>query len=146
MSISTPDFRSRDFLLTHVQQTMGFYHPRAVDPEGGFYHYFKDDGTVFDAVTRHLVSSTRFVFNYSMAYPHSHRQEYLEQVKHGLAFLRDVHRNPATGGYAWVLRFLDGKAEVADATNHCYGLAFVLLAYSSVSRWGAWFPWLGSSY
>jgi mannose/cellobiose epimerase-like protein (N-acyl-D-glucosamine 2-epimerase family) len=130
MSITTPDFRSRDFLLAHVQQTMAFYHPRAVDPGGGFYHYFKDDGTIYDAVTRHLVSSTRFVFNYSMAYQHFHRQEYLVGVKHGLAFLRNVHRNPATGGHAWVLKFLDGKAEIEDATNHCYGLAFVLLAYS----------------
>lgn len=130
MSINTPDFRSRDFLLAHVQQTMGFYHPRAVDPGGGFYHYFKDDGTVYDPITRHLVSSTRFVFNYSMAYRHFHRHEYLEQVKHGLTFLRDVHRNPVTRGYAWVLRILDGKAEIADATNHCYGLAFVLLAYA----------------
>jgi mannose/cellobiose epimerase-like protein (N-acyl-D-glucosamine 2-epimerase family) len=56
-----PDFRSRDFLLKHVQHTMDFYHPRAIDPLGGFYHYYKDDGTVYDTVTRHLVSSTRFV-------------------------------------------------------------------------------------
>ena len=34
---------------------------------GGFYHCFKDDGTIYDAVTRHLVGSTRFVFTYSMA-------------------------------------------------------------------------------
>jgi mannose/cellobiose epimerase-like protein (N-acyl-D-glucosamine 2-epimerase family) len=65
-----------------------------------------------------------------MAYQHFHRQEYLEGVKHGLDFLRNVHRDPASGGYAWVLRFLGGKAEIEDATSHCYGLAFVLLAYS----------------
>jgi mannose/cellobiose epimerase-like protein (N-acyl-D-glucosamine 2-epimerase family) len=136
MSAITPDFRSRGFLLEHIQQTMGFYHPRAVDPRGGFYHYFKDDGTIYDSVTRHLVSSTRFVFTYSMAYQHFHRPEYLEGVKHGLAFLRNMHRNPATGGYAWVLKFHEGKAEIEDATNHCYGLAFVLLAYSQAVRAG----------
>ena len=54
MSALPPDFRSRDFLLKHVQHTMDFYHPRAVDPLGGFYHYYKDDGTVYDTVTRHL--------------------------------------------------------------------------------------------
>ena len=102
MSAFPPDFRSRDFLLKHVQHTMDFYHPRAIDPLGGFYHYYKDDGTVYDTVTRHLVSSTRFVFNYSMAYQHFHREEYLQGVKHGLAFLRNVHRNPTTRGYAWV--------------------------------------------
>jgi mannose/cellobiose epimerase-like protein (N-acyl-D-glucosamine 2-epimerase family) len=136
MSALPPDFRSRDFLLKHVQQTMDFYHPRAVDPSGGFYHYYKDDGTVYDTVTRHLVSSTRFVFNYSMAYEHFHRDEYLQGVKHGLAFLRNVHRNPTTGGYAWVLRFPDGKSEIEDPTNHCYGLAFVLLAYACAFRAG----------
>jgi mannose/cellobiose epimerase-like protein (N-acyl-D-glucosamine 2-epimerase family) len=136
MSDTPPVFRSRDFLLRHIQHTMDFYHPRAVDSRGGFYHYLKDDGTLYDTVTRHLVSSTRSVFNYSMAYQHFHCQEYLEGVKHGLAFLRNVHRNPATGGYAWVLRFLGSKSEIEDATNHCYGLAFVLLAYAYALRAG----------
>ena len=49
---------------------------------------------------------------------------------HGLDFLRRAHRDPRTGGYAWQLHWADGKGEVGDATNHCYGLAFVLLAYS----------------
>ena len=136
MSATKPDFRSRDFLLGHIQHTMKFYHPRAVDPRGGFYHFFKEDGTVYDAVTRHLVSSTRFLFTYSMAYQYFHQPEYLEGVKHGVHFLRNVHRNPTTGGYAWTLRFLEGKAEIEDATNHCYGLAFVLLAYSYAHRAG----------
>ena len=136
MAALPPDFRSRDFLLKHVQHTMDFYHPRAVDPLGGFYHYYKDDGTVYDAVTRHLVSSTRFIFNYSMAYQHFHREEYLQGVKHGLAFLRNVHRDPITRGYAWVLRFRDGQSEIEDPTNHCYGLAFVLLAYACAFRAG----------
>src|SRR3984893_8830986 len=136
MSATAPNFRSRDFLLGHVRHTMGFYHPRAVDPRGGFYHYFKDDGTIYDAVTRHLVSSTRVVFTYCMAYQHFHQHEYLEGVKHGVAFLRNMHRDQATGGYAWVLRFLEGKAEIEDTTNHCYGLAFVLLAYACAFRAG----------
>jgi len=121
-----PDFRSRTFLLDHIERTMAFYHPRAIDPSGGFYHFFKDDGTVYDASTRHLVSSTRFVFNYARAYRQFARPDYLAALTHGLTYLRQVHRNPQTGGYAWVL----GKAGVLDGTNHCYGLAFVLLAYA----------------
>src|SRR5262245_34075803 len=121
-----PDFRSRAVLLDHVQRTMAFYHPRAIDPHGGFYHFFKDDGTIYDVRTRHLVSSTRFVFNYAMAYRHFGRPEYLDAVKHGVTYLRQVHRNPRTSGYAWLMS--DGV--VVDGTNHCYGLAFVLLAYA----------------
>ncbi|MGH8629831.1 MAG: AGE family epimerase/isomerase, partial [Burkholderiales bacterium] len=74
----------------------------------------------------HLVSSTRFVFNYAMAFRRFGDPEYLKALEHGVAFLRDRHRNPATCGYGWLL----GKGGVFDATNHCYGLAFVLLAYA----------------
>ena len=111
---------------------MAFYHPRAIDPHGGFYHFFKDDGTVYDTRTRHLVSSARFVFNYSMAWRRFQRPEYLQAVHHGLRFLRTVHRNPKTGGYAWLLEGL----VVRDPTNHCYGLAFVLLAYAHALQAG----------
>ncbi len=125
-TITEPDFRSPEFLRSHIAQTMAFYHPRAIDPRGGFFQYFKDDGTVYDAGHRHLVSSTRFVFNYAMAWREFEQPEYYAAVLHGLRYLREVHRNPQTGGYVWTLR--DGQAE--DTTNHCYGVAFVLLAYS----------------
>ncbi len=124
--ISRPDFRSPQFLLDHVRSIMAFYHPRCIDPKGGFYHYFKDDGTLYRMGERHLVSSTRFVVNYAIAYRRFGLVEYLDAARHGIDFLRRWHRSAQTGGYAWTL--LDG--EPLDATNHCYGLAFVLLAYA----------------
>ncbi|KAF1686898.1 N-acylglucosamine 2-epimerase [Pseudoxanthomonas broegbernensis] len=127
-----PDFRSRRFLLGHVRDTMAFYHPRCIDPAGGFFQFFKDDGSVYDPHTRHLVSSTRFVFNYSMAWQAFGQADYRDAVGHGVAFLRQAHRNPDTGGYAWVLH----DRQVADATNHCYGLAFVVLAYAKALEAG----------
>jgi mannose/cellobiose epimerase-like protein (N-acyl-D-glucosamine 2-epimerase family) len=127
-----PDFRNPQFLLDHIAHTMSFYHPRAIDPAGGFFHFFKDDGTIYDTRTRHLVSSTRFVFNYAMAWRRFQRPEYQDAVRHGVRFLRAAHRNPQTGGYAWVL---DGD-RVRDGTNHCYGLAFVLLAYAHALQAG----------
>jgi len=127
-----PDFRDPRFLLDHIRHTMAFYHPRAIDPHGGFFHFFRDDGSVYDAHTRHLVSSTRFVFNYAMAYRRFGDAAYLRAVEHGTAYLRERHRNASTGGYAWLL---DGD-RLADATNHCYGLAFVLLAYAHASMAG----------
>ncbi|MFL6631087.1 MAG: AGE family epimerase/isomerase [Massilia sp.] len=131
-----PDFRSPGFLLDHIAHTMRFYHPRCIDPSGGFYHFFRDDGTVYDRTTRHLVSSTRFVFNYAMAYRHVHDHDYLAAVRHGVAFLRDVHRDPRTGGYAWQLAWDGARKEVLDGDNHCYGLAFVMLAYAHALRAG----------
>jgi mannose/cellobiose epimerase-like protein (N-acyl-D-glucosamine 2-epimerase family) len=127
-----PDFRSESFLHAHIAQTMAFYHPRAIDPAGGFFHYFKDDGTIYDRSHRHLVSSTRFVFNYAMAAREFDNPEYLDAARHGLRYLREVHRNPTSGGYAWTIR--DGKPE--DRTNHAYGVAFVLLAYATARKAG----------
>lgn len=132
MSTNLPDFRSPDFLIDHVRQIMAFYHPACIDPKGGFYQFFKDDGTIYDRLTRHLVSSTRFVFNYAMAYQRFGTNEYLDAVRHGVDFLRRVHRNPETAGYAWIVR--DGR--VVDDTNHCYGLAFVMLAYAQAIQAG----------
>jgi mannose/cellobiose epimerase-like protein (N-acyl-D-glucosamine 2-epimerase family) len=139
-----PDFRSRAFLLDHVRATMAFYHPRAIDPDGGFFHFFRDDGTVYDAATRHLVSSTRFVFDYAMAARHFGSDDYRKAARHGVAFLRERQRNPETGGYVWLLR---GK-EAIDATNHCYGLAFVLLAYAHASMAGIdeARPWIAEAF
>ncbi|HEY9104089.1 AGE family epimerase/isomerase [Chitinimonas sp.] len=128
--MALPDFRQRGVLLDHIRHTLAFYTPRAIDASGGFYHFFKDDGAIYDAHSRHLVSSTRFVFNYAMAYRQFGDPAYLEAARHGVDFLRRAHHNPVTGGYAWLLDWRDGEAKVLDATNHCYGLAFVVLAYA----------------
>ncbi|KQZ39787.1 AGE family epimerase/isomerase [Duganella sp. Root1480D1] len=139
-----PNFRNPDVLLAHARHTMRFYHPRAIDPAGGLYHYFKDDGTVYDAQHRHLVSSTRFVFTYSMAYRHFHDPAYLDGARHALRFLRDVHRDASGNGYAWML---NGR-EVEDGTQHAYGQAFVLLAYSHATMAGLAEarPWIGETF
>ena len=132
-----PDVYRRQDLLNHVRDILAFYHPRAIDPSGGLYHFFKDDGTVFDAHTRHLVSSTRYVFLWAMAARHfPDTPAYLDNARRAVNFLREVHRNPVTGGYAWLLHWEDGKARILDATNHCYGLAFVLLAYAHALQAG----------
>lgn len=137
MSEPLPDFGSESFLRAHIADTMAFYHPRAIDPAGGFFHYFRDDGSIYDAAHRHVVSSTRFVFNYAMAAREFGQDarlktEYLDAARHGLRYLREVHRDAHSGGYAWTIR--DGVAE--DRTNHCYGVAFVLLAYSTAVKAG----------
>lgn len=113
----------------HIQSCMNFYHPRALDVQGGCFHFFKDDGTVYDAHTRHLVSSARFVFTYANAYRHFEDAAYLEGCEHALRFIEQVHAKP-DGGYAWLLHFGGQSATVLDDSNHCYGLAFVLLAYA----------------
>src|SRR5476649_425248 len=128
-TMNLPDFRKRATLLAHIQHTKQFYDDRCIDPSGGLYHFYKDDGSVYDSETRHLVSSTRFIFNYAMAYRQFGDAAYLDAVKHGVAFLREAHWDPQLQGYDWTLSWKDGRKQVLDPTRHCYGLAFVLLAY-----------------
>ena len=120
-----------DFLQSHILDTLAFYEPKVLDAQGGFFQHFKDDGTVYDASTRHLVSSTRFVFNYAMAVARLGQQDKLPWVEHGLDFLLQQHR---TGhGYAWILR----DQTIVDDTNHAYGLAFVMVAGATAMIAGA---------
>ena len=129
----TPTFTDKEFLLGHINSVMDFYHPRCVDTEvGGFFQHFRDDGSVYDSNTRHLVSSTRFIFNYAMAAKEFNNSEYLDVAQHGIKYLRQFHLNSKTGGYAWILN----NKTAQDSTNYCYGLAFVLLAYSTAYNAG----------
>ena len=131
--MSNPIFNDRRFLIDHIDSVMKFYHPHCIDNNtGGFFQYFRDDGSIYDFDNKHLVSSTRFIFNYSMAAIQFDSKDYLDAALHGINYLRDSHLNKNTGGYAWTMK----GAEVNDSTNYCYGLAFVLLAYSSAYKAG----------
>lgn len=132
VAATMPDFCSNTFLQQHIADITNFYHPHCIDPAGGFFQFFRDDGTIYDHKTRHLVSSTRFIINYCMAWQLTGEQAYRDAIDHGMKFLRDVHRNPVTQGYAWLLE----SGKVVDETNHCYGLAFVVLAYAKALEAG----------
>ncbi|WP_396268309.1 AGE family epimerase/isomerase [Ideonella sp.] len=135
-----PNVRDPAVLRQHVWDTLTFYDGRCVDESGGLFQFFKDDGTVYDRHTRHLVSSTRYVLTFAQAarrYPqHPRASAWLETARHALRFVQQAHWRPETGGYAWLLRWQDGRAEVLDATHHCYGLAFVLLAHAHALQAG----------
>jgi mannose/cellobiose epimerase-like protein (N-acyl-D-glucosamine 2-epimerase family) len=125
-------FANIEFQLAHVKSIMAFYDGCCFDACGGFFHYFLDDGKVYNRTTRHLVSSTRFVINYAKAARYFGRDDYTTLARHGLDFIESVHLNPSTGGYAWLLD--DGK--IIDSTNHCYGAAFILLCYAEALKSG----------
>jgi mannose/cellobiose epimerase-like protein (N-acyl-D-glucosamine 2-epimerase family) len=125
------DFADPAFLERHIAETLAFY-SGAPDPSGGFFHCFRDDGTIYDRRTRHLVSSTRFVINYARAavrYPQS--SDFLLLARHGLDFIENTHRQ-SNGAYAWEM---DGN-EVRDGRVMAYGQAFVVVAAASALRAG----------
>jgi mannose/cellobiose epimerase-like protein (N-acyl-D-glucosamine 2-epimerase family) len=131
-----PQHPTPDFLAGHIRDTLAFYRGAdgghgALDPSGGCFHFFRDDGTVYDRRTRHLVSSTRFVFNHATAFVRFGDPADQAAARHALRFLHAAHAQPQ-GGFAWQIDW-DGErrhATVQDGTNHAYGLAFVVLAHA----------------
>jgi mannose/cellobiose epimerase-like protein (N-acyl-D-glucosamine 2-epimerase family) len=126
----SPDFRSPQFLRDHIAWMIGFYHPRCIDPRGGYFHYYANDGAFRDRDRRALVSSARMIVSYAMAGRALATDAHLPAIRHGLAFLRDVHRDPRSGAYAWTLGWQDGRWAVLDGTNQAYGFVHVALAYA----------------
>jgi mannose/cellobiose epimerase-like protein (N-acyl-D-glucosamine 2-epimerase family) len=123
-------YRSRDYLVAHIKSILDFYEPNIVDPSGGFFQNFKDDGSVFNEGDRHLVSSTRMVINYCRAYELFGEEVYRRRALHGIQFVTDYHWDEQRRAYNWTL---DGR-QPTDQTNHCYGLAFVLLMHSEAVK------------
>jgi mannose/cellobiose epimerase-like protein (N-acyl-D-glucosamine 2-epimerase family) len=129
-----PDFRTPEFLRAHARSILAFYDGRCLDPAGGFFHFYKDDGTVYDTRTRHLVSSARFVVTHAWAAQRFADDEraatWRAHAAHGLRFIDEAHRDDQ-GRLAWLLSFDNGRREVLDGTQRCYGYAFVLLAFAT---------------
>ncbi|WIX34769.1 AGE family epimerase/isomerase [Salinicola sp. JS01] len=110
----------------HIDSLMGFYHPRCIDTQAGFFHAFTDSGERLQPQRRHLLSSAGFVINYARYAVYRGEPEYLHWARHGLRFLEEHHYQTRTQGYAWLL---DG-ATPEDETQRCLGLARVLEAYA----------------
>jgi mannose/cellobiose epimerase-like protein (N-acyl-D-glucosamine 2-epimerase family) len=134
MNTPQPHFDSQAFLNQHVQDTLKFYEPTAWDAQGGFFHYFKDNGHVYERSHRHLVSATRFVFNWAQAFHHTRNPRYLGWTQHALAHLQRfvLPSGPQRGLSAWTLQ----DHQLEDRTVFAYGQAFVLLAQAHAHRVG----------
>ncbi|MFK7858558.1 MAG: AGE family epimerase/isomerase [Granulosicoccus sp.] len=126
-----PDFSSPAFLNRHIKWILAFYEPNVRASDGGFHQCFRDDGSVYDSGMRHLVSSTRFVFNYATAHRLYGTTHYRDWAIDGLDFLTRVHRQN-TGHYAWVME----NGRVSDNRAMAYGHAFVMLAAASCVQAG----------
>ena len=125
-------FRDPGFLRDHIRNIISFYHPTCIDEEyGGYINQMRDEGSIFDRMTKHLVGTCRFIYCFSMASLALDEPAYRDAAAHGLRFLQASHRQP-DGGFAWVLH---GR-EIEDGDRHCYGHAFVLLAAAAAAKAG----------
>lgn len=131
MSPATPTpivnvYRTEAGLRHGMRDVLNFYYPRCIDTDVGGYVAQLDerDGGVYDARTRHLVATARGVANFSLGTLVGGPDWCRFAAEHGLSFLSNAHWDAENEGYDWLL---DGR-QTTDATRHCYGHAFVLLA------------------
>lgn len=136
-----PDFTDPSFLRAHAASALAWWAQRGA-PEGGCYHVLRDDGSVVasERGTRHLVSSTRLVVNFSWGAcrlpAHADAPAWAARAADCLAFLRAAHRSGAQpDAWAWLVD-VGPPAAAIDSDNRAYGLAFVLLAHSMAARAG----------
>ncbi len=126
------NFFSSSFLLEHCQSILKFYDPVVVDPSGGYFQNYYDDGQLFKPEFRQLVSSTRILVNYALAANVFKKEEYLNIARHGLEYIEQYHWQKDSQTYAWTLE----QHRPLDMTQQAYGYAFVLLAYAAAKKAG----------
>ena len=125
-------FDSTNFLKDHILKILSFYNKNSFDKNGGFFNVFLNDGSIFDKKNRHLVSCSRFVFNYANAYLMTKDNKYKELCNHGLEFIINKHRNIITNHFSWQIT----NEKVVDGRAMAYGYAFVILAGSFAFKIG----------
>ncbi len=125
-------FDSINFLKDHILKILSFYNKNSFDKNGGFFNVFLNDGSIFDKKNRHLVSCSRFVFNYANAYLMTKDHKYKELCNHGLEFIITQHRNINTNHFSWQIT----TEKVVDGRAMAYGYAFVILAGSFAFKIG----------
>ena len=102
-----PDFRSREFLLDHALRTMTFYHPHASTRPAASSTSSRTTARSTTAATRHLGQQHALRLQLRDGVRASSATRRVPRAaRHGFDYLREVHRDPHTGGYAWTI---DGR-------------------------------------
>ncbi|WIV12871.1 MULTISPECIES: AGE family epimerase/isomerase [Clostridia] len=127
-------FQSSEWLKSHIFTILNFYYPQCMDDKNeGYYNCFLDDGTICDYNTKHLISTTRFIYDFSVGSIIGNQPGwYVRALSQGLSFLQKNHLDHKNGGYYWILR----DQRVEDPTKFAYGHAFVLLSAARAAQAG----------
>jgi len=112
-----------------------FWEKAVPDAEcGGYFVEIAPDGTPNAGADRHLVASSRHVYNFARACRLSGEERHLEIALHGAEFLREKFRDAEHGGFRWVVA-RDGSP--VDEGKYVYGHDFVILACAELAAAGA---------
>ena len=86
---NTFDFHTKQGLYQHMEETLAFYYPAAIDSAyGGYNEGFYMDGTLTEDTTKHIVGQARHLYNFSVGFKLTGKTEYKEAAEHGITFFR----------------------------------------------------------
>ncbi|MGG3964303.1 AGE family epimerase/isomerase [Heyndrickxia faecalis] len=127
------DFKDPHVLKQQIIQILEFYYPACIDTEnGGYINGFLDNGSINDRETKHLVGTSRFIYNFSIGSLIGGPEWCAQAAAHGIEFLKNRHRDKKYGGYFFELK---GQS-VKDPAKMTYGHAFALLAAAIADQAG----------
>ena len=128
----------------HVRLILRFYDGVVDDERGGFHNQLRDDGTVYDRSTKHVVGTCRFIVNYATAarlYGETDAElaaQSLERCRRGIQFLRRAHWDGVHGGMWWVVNAEEGgEMRPRDRRKFAYAAAFGIMAAAKAVEAGA---------
>jgi mannose/cellobiose epimerase-like protein (N-acyl-D-glucosamine 2-epimerase family) len=128
-----PDYKDKNFLRNHAIDMLEWLKPICKDNEyGGFYCTIKDNGEIIDSTYKELVSTARWILNYSFGFVMSGNESYKDYVRHGLEFLEIAHRDHKNGGYHSVI--IGNEPQIGIKST--YGAAFVFCAFCNTYKAG----------
>ncbi len=110
-----------------------WWFPRVVDPDGGFFEEFDENGEPIDTARTCIFQARMTWVAATIADRRPQlRGEFEPIARHGFAYLRDVMVNADHGGVYWGIG-LDGKP-MHDGERHLYNTAFAIYAAAAFEK------------
>ena len=123
------------FEKTLVENILGFWYPKTVDPAGGYLLNHDFEGKSKGAAARAVVTQARMLWFFARMARHGHEPKLmLEAAEHGYKFLREKMWDARHGGFNWEV---DAQGKPTKVNKHLYGQSFALFAlaeYAMASR------------
>ncbi len=129
------DLYLQKFEKVLIENILGFWFPKTVDPAGGYLLNHDMAGKPKGAANRMIVSQARMVWFFSRMARYGHEpKQMLAAAGHGYRFLRETMWDAKHGGFHWEV---DSQGKPTKSNKHLYGQSFALYAaaeYAMASR------------
>lgn len=125
-------FRESWWSRQGILNVLNFHYPNSIDHiHGGYISQLdSENGYIYDGQSKHLVSTCRLIYNFSIGELIEGPDWCCSAAKHGLQFLWDHHFDHEQEGFNWLLQ----GTEPVERDRYCYGHVFVMLACATAMK------------